>query len=67
MVAPSTYSESVVTNVSLSAKMEEFFNVCVNQIIELISGHMVQIKQKGGQPKASVLSSLSKMNQAANA
>ena len=31
--------------------MEEFFNVCVDKVIGLITGHFAQIEEEGGQPK----------------
>jgi len=31
--------------------MERFFDVCVEQVIELIKGHFVQIEKKGAKPK----------------
>jgi len=32
-------------------EMENFFDVCVEQVVELIKGHFVQIEKKGSKPK----------------
>ncbi|KAF2473069.1 actin-like ATPase domain-containing protein [Lindgomyces ingoldianus] len=32
-------------------KMEQFFDVCVDQVVDLITGHMYHIEQDGGRPK----------------
>ena len=36
---------------SSSKEMENFFDVCVEQVVELIKGHFVQIEKKGSKPK----------------
>lgn len=36
---------------SSSKEMENFFDVCVEQVVELIKGHFVQIEKKGSKPR----------------
>jgi hypothetical protein len=45
------YSTIVLT--SIRAQMEDFFDVCIGKIVEMIKLHMDSIEERGSVPKAS--------------